>query len=141
MILLLSLILITTIWCLGLTIVTQEGMLLYSWREWANEKHESGNKFMEPLLICYYCVPSIHGVIGYSLAAGIGVIASFEWKLVFMYPLVVMGSSLLNGLLWGIHKMIEARTGYYVNSEILSHFDISDRKKKHHLEKSKTNHS
>jgi hypothetical protein len=126
-----SLILITTIWVLGLTIVTQEGMLLFSIREWANKKHEAGNKWMEPVIICYYCMPSIHSLIAYLFAIGIGIITSFEWKLVFMYPLVVMGSSLLNGIVWGIHKMIETKTGYFENMEQLTHWDIMDRKKQH----------
>lgn len=141
MTLIFELILISSIWVLGLTIITQEGMLLYSIREWANEKHENGNRWLEPVILCHWCMASLHSVIGYLFAIGIGIINTFEWRLVFMYPIVVMGSSLFNGIVWGIHKLIESKTQYYENAEILSHFDISDRKKKHRLEKSKTNHS
>lgn len=140
MILLLSLILITSIWVLGLTIATQENMVLYSWREWGNRKLEEGKWWSEPLILCLWCMSSIHSLVGYSFAIGAGIITSFEWKLIFIYPLVVMGSSLLNGIIWGIHKLIEAKTKYYINVETLTWFDISDRKKKHSIEKNKVNH-
>lgn len=135
-----SLIALTSIIVLGITICTQPGMIFYSLREWANEKHEKGNRWLEPVILCHWCMPSIHSVIGYLFAIGIGIINTFEWRLVFMYPIVVMGSSLFNGIVWGIHKLIESKTQYYENAEILSHFDISDRKKKHRLEKTTTQH-
>jgi hypothetical protein len=130
------LILLTSIWVLGLTIITQEHMLLYSIREWADKKHEAGNKWLEPVILCHWCMPSLHSLIGYSFAIGIGIITSFEWRLVFMYPLVAMGSSLFNGIVWGIHKMIEAKTAHFTNLETLTHWDILDRKKKHQQTKS-----
>lgn len=135
MITLFSLILITSIWVMGLTIITQEHMLLYSWREWADKKHEAGSKWLEPVIICHWCMPSLHSIVGYLFAIGIGIITTFEWRFVFMYPLVAMGSSLLNGMIWGIHKMIEAKTGYFENMEQLTHWDIVDRKKNHQQNK------
>ena len=135
----LSLILITSIWVLGLTIATQEDMILYSWRQWGDKKHEEGKKWIEPVILCFWCMPSIHSIVGYLFGIGIGVINHFEWKLVFAYPLVVMGSSMLNGLIWGTHKLIEAKTHYFNNAEILSHFDIRDRKERHQKTKG-TNH-
>lgn len=117
MILLLSLILITSIWVLGLTIATQEDMLLYGFREWGNKKQKEGKWWTEPLILCFWCMPSLHSLVGYGFAVGMGIITSFEWKLIFMYPLVAMGSSMLNGLIWGVHKMMEAKTNYYNSQE------------------------
>lgn len=98
-----------SIWVLGLTIITQEGMLLYSWREWANKQ----GHWVEPIIRCHWCMPSIHGLIAYGFAFGIGILTEFNYRLIIMYPIVIMFSSLINGLTWGLHKMIEAKTGYY----------------------------
>ena len=109
MIILLQLIAILSIWTLGLTIVTQEGMALYSLREWSNDK----GKWVEPLIRCHWCMPSFHSAFAYLFAAGIGVITHFEFKLLAMLPLVIMGASLTNGMIWGLHKLIEAKTKFY----------------------------
>lgn len=124
------LILLTHIWVMGITIVTQPGMLLYSLREWADEKHKAGNKWMEPLGLCHWCAPSIHSVFGYSFGYALGLLSGFEWRLFLCYPIVVMGASLANGLVWGLHKMIENKSKYLENMEKISYFDILDRKQK-----------
>ena len=117
MITLLSIISITSIWVLGLTIATQEGMILYSIREWGDKIHSKGNKWIEPIILCHWCMPSLHSIVGYAFAYKIGVIDFVSWQIVFMYPLVVMGSSMLNGLVWGIHKLIENKSSYYEHVE------------------------
>lgn len=132
MILLFKLILICHIWVMGITIITQPGMLFESLREWGNKKLDEGKRWVEPLFLCFWCAPSLHSLIAYLFAILLGIITKFEWSLVWMYPLVAMGSSLLNGIVWGIHKLIEAKTKYYVNKEKLAYMDIKDRKTKYH---------
>jgi len=131
MILLFELIIICHVWVIGITIVTQPGMLLESVREWGNKIHDRGEKWIEPVFLCHWCAPSLHSIFAYGFAFAIGVINEFEWKLIWMYPLVAMGASLLNGIVWGAHKLIEAKTKYYINAEKLKYFDIADRKAKH----------
>lgn len=113
MILLAKLISITSILVLGYTIVTQEGMALYSIREWAMRKKEEGKKWAEPLFICHWCQPSSWSLISFGFSFGLGIINRFEWNLVFYYILTVGGSSLLNGLVWGYHLKTDAQTDFY----------------------------
>lgn len=110
MILLFELIILTSIWTLGLTIITQPGMALYSLREWAQEKK---NVIYEPIILCHWCMASVHSIFGYFFATVLGLIYTFDWKYVYIYPLVAMGSSLLNGLVWGLHSNMDAKTEYY----------------------------
>lgn len=109
MILLFELIAITSIWVLGLTILTQPKMLLGSIRNWADTK----GQWVEPLIRCHWCMPSVHSLIGYGFAIGMGLIQQFSWFLVVIYPLVALGSSLINGLIWGWHLKIESETTFY----------------------------
>lgn len=120
----------TSVWVLGIKIATSPGMILEKAGEWGGQKVREGHRIFEALLVCHYCMPSIHSIIGYSFAIGIGVV-EFHWRLLIAYPIVVMGSSLFNGLVWGWHEKIKNETKYLENVEKLSHFDIRDRQKKH----------
>jgi ABC-type spermidine/putrescine transport system permease subunit II len=115
MILLMKLILITAIWCLGIKIATAKGMILEGLGEWAEDKVEQGHKIFEPLLVCPWCMPSIHSAIGYLFAFSIGVVADFKFELVIMYPLVVMGASVVTGLTWTIYETISQVYQYFKN--------------------------
>lgn len=128
MITLLSLILVTSIWVLGLTIATQQDMVLYFLRE-AAEKRES--KIFEPIILCHWCMPSLHSIVGYLFVFGTGIASNFTWKIALMYPLVVCGSSLTCGLIWAVYKKIEVQTEHFKNIEQLSHWDKLDRKKQY----------
>lgn len=130
MIILFQLILICHIWVMGITIVTSEGMIFYSWRQWANKKIDAGQRVWEAVFTCHWCAPSLNTIISYSFAVLLGIISKFEWRLVAMYPLVAMGTSLLNGIVWGMQKLIEAKTKYYINAEKLAYFNIKDKKEK-----------
>lgn len=127
MILILSLILITTILVLGWTVATQHDMILYPVREWAESKKTK----WKALIICVWCMPSAWGVIGYSFAALAGVINMFSWKLIFIYPVVVGGSSFLSGFLWTVYEKINIQSQHLSNIEKLSFWDVKDRKVKH----------
>lgn len=122
-VILFKLIVITSILVLAWTIVTQQGMALYSIREWANIKHEKGGKWVEPVLVCHWCMPSVWSLLGFSIAFGLGIL-NFEWRLILLYPLTVGGSSLTCGLIWGLHRLIEERTSYYINASKLSYLNI-----------------
>lgn len=137
MILLFKFILITTIWCVGVMICTADGMIMYKIRVYAKNKIDSGAKHYEALVYCPWCLPSVHSIVGYLFSILLGIVSKFEWSIFFMYPLVVMGSSLLTGIIWSIHNLIDAKTQYYLNAEKLAYFEIRDRKNKYH---EKSNH-
>lgn len=120
----------TSVWVLGIKIVTSPGMILEKVGEWGGKKVREGHRIYEALLVCHYCMPSIHSIIGYSFAIGIGVV-EFHWRLLISYPIVVMGSSLINGLVWGWKDKIDNESKYYENAEQLSHFEIKNRKREY----------
>lgn len=128
-----SLITITSIWCIGLKIVTNEGMILYSWQKFALYKVESGNKIFEPLILCAWCLPSVYSIIGYLIAYSLGIVT--EWKYLFAYPIVVAGSSFATGMSWLVYNILEHRHGYFKNVEQLTHWDMADRSFKHRQRK------
>jgi hypothetical protein len=128
MILLIKLILLTTIWNLGVEIIFSDGMGLENVRKWAEEKK---SKWYEVIFWCVWCRPSIHSLIVYAAAIGIGLIKVFSWKLVVIYPFVVAGSSLLSGVIWSIYKLIEIKSLYYKHKEQNEFFDLKDRKFNH----------
>lgn len=121
----LQLILITTIWCLGITVASQEGMIIHGIRKWADAKE---SKWAMPAITCIWCMPSIHSLAGYGFSIGVGVISSFSWSLVFMYPLVVCGASFCSGFIWAIYEMIAIKTKHISNIESMSYFDLKERK-------------
>jgi hypothetical protein len=126
------LIILTSVWVLGITIVTQPKMLLYNIRLWAEKRlDETGNRIFEPLVLCPWCMSSIHSVFGIGFGYVIGILSGFEWRIFLCYPIIVMGASIVCGMVWGWHKKVENQSKYFENSEILSHFDIRDRKREY----------
>ena len=117
--LLLNLILITSTWTLGLTIASQgggeENMILYPLRQWADKKYKQGHKWVEPLIRCFWCMPSFHSLIAYAFAVGIGLITKFSLNLIAMWPLVVCGASILNGIVWLLITLIMRSIEFYDN--------------------------
>jgi hypothetical protein len=109
MIILFQIIVLTSIWVLGWTIVTQQGMLLYSIREWAEGQ---GSKILEPVILCHWCMPSLHSVFGYIFAFSLGLLPP-DPAMLFIYPLVVMGSSLCCGMIWTLYQYLSAKTEFY----------------------------
>lgn len=108
MTLLFSLIAITSIWCLGIKILTEEGMVLQNLGKWGELQVSLGVKWVEPAFYCQWCMPSIHSLVGFGFAWAIGLLPELSWHLIFFYPLVAMGSSLVNGLVWQHYKNREA---------------------------------
>lgn len=119
------LIVLTSIWNIGIEIVLSDGMALERVRKWAENKT---GKWIEPLITCLWCRPSVHSLIGYSVAICLGLIDKFEWQLVVMYPLVVCGTSSVSGIIWSIYKLIEIKTLYYKHKEQNEFFDLKNRK-------------
>lgn len=119
MIIIFKIILILTIWCLGVKIVTANGMLLQWLGEWGEEQVDKGYKIFEAIIVCPFCLPSVHSILGYAFAYGLGLI-ELDWKLLIMWPIVVMGSSILSGFTWTAYQTInqikeknEAETEYF----------------------------
>lgn len=132
---------ITTIWILGITIVTQKGMWLYFLRQAAQNRVDrleglghTVSRIYEPLILCHWCMPSIHAIVGFLFGIGLG-IASWNKELVFLYPLVVMASSFLVGILWGLHQLIWKANEIAEHIETLRFFDVKDRKTQHFASK------
>ena len=120
MLIVFQLITICVIWCMGIKIATSEGMIFQKLGEWGENKVEDGHKIFEALLVCPYCLPSIHTFVAIGLAFGIGIIDTLEWKLLFMYPIVVMGSSFINGYLWGMHRKQNAEHEFLESAKYTS---------------------
>ena len=116
---------ITSIWVLGITIATQEGMVFYKLREWAQKK---GMKIFEPIVLCIWCMPSIHSFIGYFFCVGTGLL-SIDWHQVIAYPIVVSGSSLVSGIVWTWYKKLEVHWKHLTNIERISFYDLKDRRR------------
>ena len=131
MILLGQLILLTSIWVLGLTIATQEKMILEKVAIWAEAQNKA---ILKAVILCAWCMPSIHSVVGYGFAMALGVISEWSWTLLVLYPLVVMGASITSGLIWTICKLIEKKLEVADHTEQLLHFDIKDRKEKKYFQ-------
>lgn len=120
MIILFKLVLLTSIWCLGIKIITAKGMGLSNLGDYGLNKVGEGKWVFDPLIVCEFCLPSIHSLFGYAFAVGIGVITHFSWSLVFMLPFVIAGSSIISGLVWNsyltmvsIKNRNEAEEDYY----------------------------
>lgn len=124
MTLLFEIILITSLLVIGWTIITQPAMGLGQIREWGDEQD---SVFINATLLCHWCMSSSWSLLGYFFAWQLGLIEEFSWKLIWMYPLVVCGSSFLCGISWAIYKRIEIHTKQLTNVEKLSHWDIKDR--------------
>lgn len=114
--LLLKLILLTAIWVLGIKIATAEDMVLEKLGNYGKQKVEEGYKIFEALWVCEWCMPSVHSIIGYAFAVGLDIINGFDWKLVILYPLVVMGTSVVTGFTWNYLEKSNAITEYYKNA-------------------------
>ena len=100
----LCIILITSIWCVGITLFTQNGFLLYFIRKYAESK-VGKYKIWNGLLLCIWCMAGVHSLLGYGfwfLAKGI------DWGLLKSIHIVICGVALLNGILWGIMQALSA---------------------------------
>lgn len=117
MILIIKLIFLTSIWVLGIKISTANDMVLEKLSIYGQKKIESGHKIVEALIICEWCMPSIHSLIGYLFAIGIGFISEFSWSLVVIYPIIVMGSSLTCGIIWNAYMLMNSKKEYYDNAQ------------------------
>lgn len=139
MILILKLIALTSIWVLGIKIATADDMVLEKVGQYGKKKVEEGHKIFEALIVCQWCMPSIHSLIGYAFAFGLGILpVQWNWQLVIRYPIVVMGSSLVCGLTWliyetlnQIHDRNEIQKRYYTHLERMAYWDVEDRKDSH----------
>jgi hypothetical protein len=128
MILIFKLIALTSIWVLGLTIITQDGMALYSIRHNLTDDSGKATKTIyDPIIVCHWCMPSIHSIIGYVFALVVGIIHELDWRLIIIYPIVVMGSSLVCGLVWQIYKALEVYCKYTKHLEQMAYWELKER--------------
>lgn len=102
---LLKLIAITSILVLGYTAASQEGMVLYPIRQWAEKQNM---KWVEPFFLCHWCMPSVWTAIGFLFAWRIGIVHFCHWSInyIFWYILTVCGSSMVCGLVWAFYQTL-----------------------------------
>ena len=122
---------LVTVWNLGIEIVLSEDMALHKLRLWAESK---SSKIFEPLFICIWCRPSIHSLVGFIAAFGLGWI-ELSWRVLILYPFVVASASFISGTAWSIYKLIEIKYNYLTHKEQNEYFDLKDRKLNHHKSK------
>ena len=141
MIIILSIILITSIWILGIKIATHPDMIFGKLGSWAEKKVESGYEILNPLLVCEFCMPSIHSIVGYFIYWQV---SGLSLKYLWAYPVVVAGASFLTGSLWALYNMIVAKhiyyetaSGYYDKAEKEKFWELKDRQEKYRQKKSK----
>lgn len=133
MILAAKIIVITVIWVLGFYLASSEGMVFYGLTKYAETRK---SLIWQPIVLCVWCMPSIHSLIGYLFAAGLGVITHFSWRLVFMYPIVVMASAFLGGFLWRLNELAGALIMRNKNTSEKDYLHVKDMKRKYNNQKS-----
>jgi len=119
------LIVLGSIWNLGCEIILSDGMALEKVRKWAEEKE---SKIFEPLIWCLWCRPSIHSIIPFIAASGVGWIELLQWNNLILYPFVVCGTSAVSGIVWSAYKYIEVKSKYYKHLEQQEFFNLKERK-------------
>lgn len=131
-------ILSTVIWVLAIKISTSDDMVFERLRKWAEDVEERYNtKWMDPVVLCEWCLPSVHSFFTYGLLWGAGVVHEFSWHHLAIYPLVVGGSSFCSGMLWLGYLTLNRIKEYYEHAERLAYYDKRDRQEQHHIKKSK----
>lgn len=125
MIVLFELIAIGTLWNIGIEIIFSDGMRLENIRKWAESKK---SKWYEVIFYCVWCRPSVHSIVAFLTAWGLGIIKWDSWNNVILYPFVVAGTSAVSGIIWSIYKLIEIKTLYYKHKEQNEYFDLRQRK-------------
>jgi hypothetical protein len=123
-------------WVLGLTIASQEDMILERFQKWGEAKEKQGQSWVKALITCPSCMPSIHSMFGYLFVwiAGYGL----SWRFVAMYPIVIFFTCIIVTIVWNVYLWIDVQIQYYSNIERLSHYDIKDRKDEYNRRKNRS---
>lgn len=95
---------------MGITIVTQQEMLLYSIRKWAESKNA---KILEILVLCHWCMPSFYSLVSISLCYALGVIYFFDYRVLIIYLLTIGASSIICGTIWAFYLLIAEITTFF----------------------------
>lgn len=133
---LLILIVVTSIWVLGVKISTYKGMVFQRFGAYAKERVKNGDIIFEAIVTCAWCMPSIHTVVGYAYGL---FVFGMEWRVLFMYPIVIMGASVASGITWTLIEYLIKNLEHIINIERLSHYEVRDRQDEYHKRKSLNN--
>ena len=111
MILILKLILVTTFIIWGIKIATEEGMIGEKLGEWARKQVDKGRKYWEAILVCPFCMSSVHSL----TAIGFGYLFGWvdSWTIFYYYPVIVGGASLVSGLTWTVYQLLSQVIKYF----------------------------
>lgn len=100
---LLQVIVITSLFCNGLKVATEENMVLSFIREWLNKYllyEEAGEfkprKIYYPLLYCVKCMPSIYGT---AIAL---ILLPLTPSLIYQIPIAIVCSSALSAVIYSL---------------------------------------
>lgn len=111
-------IILTSIWVLGIKIVTSDGMALEALGRKA-EAMAKKNKVWDVLLYCEWCMPSLHtAVITYpvmyvmGMFGGIGILKSL-----LLLPYCISGASFITGMFWFLYNIMVSKKSCYDNAQ------------------------
>ena len=116
-------------------ISTSEGMVFEKIGKYAEKELEEGHKYWEALILCPYCMPSVYSLFGgltFYLVNG-----SFDYHLLFAWPVIVGFSSLIHGMVWTLFELLWAKKAYYEKAEEQVHLEVKTMKQKHYENKNK----
>lgn len=102
----------TVLIVLGLKIVTSDGMLFGEFRQKIEEKN---SKYLDPLILCEWCMPTVYTSIGYGFYF---INNTLDFKIFLYYPLCIAAASFVSGTLWLIHKiLLNLNDNFYLKNQ------------------------
>lgn len=116
---------------------TTEGMVFEKIGKYAEGELDKGHKYWEALVLCPYCVVSTYSLFGgltFFLVTG-----SFDYHLLFAWPVIIGFSSLVHGMVWSVFELLWAKKAYYEKEEERVHYIVKDMKDNYYKNKIKQN--
>ncbi len=113
----LILIFVTAVLVWGVMISTEPDMVFEKIGAWADNEIKKGNKIWDWILRCPFCMPSLYTSFAYLLTFKLGMWS--DWSMLWAYPIVVCGASLVSGMVWLLFRLISVMIRYfkYLNGE------------------------
>lgn len=91
---------------MGLKIAMSDKMLLENLGRYFERKVDNGQKIFD-LFICPWCMGTLQAITAHAFAFGLNLLPfEWNWQLLIRYPLIVMASGLIDGLIWTTYTTI-----------------------------------
>ena len=98
-------ILFTSLLILGFTIASQKGMIFHFITVFfEGKKKDKIYSIYDMLFLCIWCMPTIWSIFGYTFTSIF--LHEFKMEWLIFYPITICASSILNGLIWGLHNKL-----------------------------------